>query len=63
MDDATKTLAQAAGLAATAARFPADVEEALATLAKHKAALPRSSDPRLEPTPAYGFERRVKDTA
>jgi hypothetical protein len=63
MDETTKTLAQAAGLAATAARFPADVQEALASLAKHKAALPRSNDPTLEPTPAYGLERRVKDTA
>lgn len=53
MDERTKTLAQAAGLTATATRFPADVQEALATLAKHKAALPRSSDPALEPTPAY----------
>ncbi|MBX9750562.1 MAG: hypothetical protein K5Q68_13335 [Roseococcus sp.] len=57
MDDATKLLAQAAGLAATAARFPADVEEALASLARHKAALPRSSDPILEPTPAYRLAR------
>jgi hypothetical protein len=57
MDDATKTLAEAAGLAATAARFPADVQEALATLAKHKAALPRSNDPRLEPIPAYQVPR------
>jgi hypothetical protein len=63
MDETTATLAKAAGLAATAARFPADVEEALASLARHKAALPRTSDPRLEPTPAYGLERRVKDTA
>jgi hypothetical protein len=57
MDDTTKTLAQAAGLAATAARFPADVAEALATLARHKAALPRSNDPALEPTPAYAGPR------
>jgi len=63
MDDATTALAKAAGLAATAARFPADVQEALATLAKHKAALPRTSDPTLEPVPAYGLVRRVKDTA
>jgi hypothetical protein len=53
MDDATTALAKAAGLAATAARFPDDVREALAALARHKAALPRSSDPTLEPTPAY----------
>lgn len=53
MDDATIALAKAAGLAATAARFPDDVREALGSLARHKAALPRSSDPRLEPTPAY----------
>jgi len=53
MDETTQALVKAAGLSATAARFPDDIAEALATLAKHKAALPRSSDPRLEPTPAY----------
>lgn len=47
------TLADAAGLAETARRFPDDVKEAMATLARHKAHLPRSSDPRLEPLPAY----------
>lgn len=63
MDDATKALVKAAGLEATAARFPGDVQEALALLAKYRATLPRSSDPKLEPIPAYGLERRVKDTA
>lgn len=57
MDDATKALAKAAGLEETAARFPADLAEALATLARHKAALPRSSDPTLEPTPAHQVRR------
>jgi hypothetical protein len=57
MDETTAALAKAAGLAETAARFPADVAEALASLAKHKAALPRSSDPRLEPTPAHQVRR------
>ena len=54
MDEATlATLAGAAGLTATANRFPDDVREALATLARHKANLPRSSDAGLEPLPAY----------
>ncbi len=57
MDDATQALAKAAGLEATAARFPDDVREALATLARHKAALPRTSDPRLEPTPFHQAPR------
>jgi len=47
------TLAGAAGLADTALRFPDDIKEALATLARHKANLPRNSDPTLEPLPAY----------
>jgi hypothetical protein len=46
-------LVKAAGMEATAARFPADVRTALATLAKHKGQLPRTSDPTLEPTPAF----------
>lgn len=50
MDDATQiALIRAAGLEATAARFPDDVTEALATLARHKASLPRSTDATLEP--------------
>ena len=53
MDDATKVLVKAAGLEATAQRFPDDVREALALLAKYKATLPRSSDPTLEPTPGH----------
>jgi hypothetical protein len=46
-------LVKAAGLEDLAAKHPADVREALATLAKHRAALRRTSDPALEPTPAY----------
>jgi len=46
-------IAKAAGLDATAARFPDDVRAALAQLARHRAQLPRSSDPGLEPTPAF----------
>ena len=57
MDDATAALLRAAGLEATADRFPEDIRDALATLAKHKANLPRSSDPRLEPTPPYAPRR------
>ena len=53
MDETAQAMVKAAGLGATAAHFPADIADALASLAKHKAALPRSSDPRLEPTPAY----------
>ena len=53
MDETTQALVKAAGLSATATRFPADIADALASLAKHKAALPRTNDPRLEPTPAY----------
>lgn len=54
MDDATfASLTAAAGLAVTASRFSDDVREALATLARHKANLPRSSDATLEPLPAY----------
>jgi hypothetical protein len=45
-------LVKAAGLEQLAAAHPADVREALATLARHRAALRRSSDPTLEPTPA-----------
>lgn len=52
-DAAVSTLAHAAGLAATAARFPDDVRQALATLEHHKANLPRSNDAGLEPLPAY----------
>ena len=53
MDETTQALVKAAGLTGTAAHFPADIADALASLAKHKAALPRNSDPTLEPTPAY----------
>lgn len=53
MDDATIALAKAAGLETTARRFPDDVHEALASLAKHKTLLARTNDPTLEPTPAY----------
>ena len=53
MDDAIAALAKRAGLEATAGRFLEDVQEALTSLAKHRAALPRSNNPKLEPTPAY----------
>ena len=53
MDDAIAALAKRAGLEATAQRFPDDIREAITSLAKHRAALPRSNDPTLEPTPAY----------
>jgi hypothetical protein len=46
-------LAKAAGLEALAARFPEDLRAALESLARHRAALRRSADPALEPTPAY----------
>lgn len=52
-DEEFATLVKAAGLEATAASFPGDVRTALATLAKHKGQLPRTSDPTLEPTPAF----------
>lgn len=54
MDDATlAALIRAAGLEETARRFPDDVRDALTTVARQRANLPRSSDPTLEPTPAY----------
>lgn len=52
-DEEIAALVKAAGLEETAARYPADVRAALAQLARHKGQLPRSSDPTLEPTPAY----------
>lgn len=52
-DPALAALVAAAGLTATAERFPDDVRDALATLARHKANLPRSNDATLEPLPAY----------
>lgn len=59
MDDATlAALIRAAGLEETAREFPADVREALATVAKQRANLPRSVDPTLEPTPGYLAPRR-----
>lgn len=57
MNDATTAPAKAAGLEATAARFPDDLREALAMAAKHKAALPRTSTPGLEPTPFHQAPR------
>ncbi|MBS7812576.1 hypothetical protein [Roseococcus pinisoli] len=59
MDDATlAALIRAAGLEETARQFPDDVRDALATVARQRANLPRSSDPTLEPTPAYQAPRR-----
>ncbi|TCH97224.1 hypothetical protein EJV46_18120 [Roseococcus sp. SYP-B2431] len=59
MDDATlAALIRAAGLEETAREFPDDVRDALATVARQRAALPRSSHPRLEPTPGYLAPRR-----
>jgi hypothetical protein len=55
-DDEFATLVKAAGLEATAARFPGDVRAALAMLARHKNQLPRTGDPTLEPTPAFRVE-------
>ena len=51
-DEEIAVLVKAAGLQELAAKYPADVRDALATLAKHRAALRRTSDPTLEPTPA-----------
>jgi len=59
MDDTTlEALIRAAGLEETARAFPDDVRDALATVARQRANLPRSSDPALEPTPAYLAPRR-----
>jgi hypothetical protein len=59
MDDATlAALIRAAGLEETAREFPDDVREALATVARQRASLPRSSDPTLEPTPGHLAPRR-----
>jgi hypothetical protein len=59
MDDATlAALIHAAGLEDTAREFPSDVREALATVARQRSNLPRTSDPTLEPTPAYQAPRR-----
>ena len=44
---------KAAGMEATAARFPTEVREALEALGRHRAALVRNHDPALEPTPAF----------
>lgn len=52
-DDEFAAIVKAAGLEATAARYPADVRAALAQLARHRGQLPRSSDPALEPTPVF----------
>lgn len=54
-DDEIAAIVKAAGLEATAARYPADVRAALAQLARHRGQLPRSSDPALEPTPAFSL--------
>lgn len=59
MDDETQAaLIRAAGLEETACEFPSDVRDALATVARQRANLPRTSDPTLEPTPAYQAPRR-----
>lgn len=59
MDDTTlAALIRAAGLEETAREFPADVREALATVVRQRAALPRSADPTLEPTPGHQAPRR-----
>lgn len=56
-DEEIAALVKAAGLEETAARYPADVRAALAQLARHKGQLPRTSDPALEPTPAFQAPR------
>ena len=56
-DEEIAALVKAAGLEETAARYPGDVRAALAQLARHKGQLPRSSDPALEPTPAFQAPR------
>lgn len=56
-DEEIAAIVKAAGLEDTAARYPADVRAALAQLARHRGQLPRSSDPTLEPTPAFHLPR------
>ncbi len=59
MDEKTaETLAIAAGLEKAWANHRADVLDALATLAAHKANLPRAQNPAVEPVPAYSLGRR-----
>lgn len=54
MDDATlAALIRAAGLDETARAYPDDVRDAVATVLRQRAGLPRTSDPTLEPTPAH----------
>ncbi len=58
MDEKTaETLAIAAGLQKAWAHHRADVLDALATLAAHKANLPRAANPAVEPVPPYRLER------
>ncbi len=54
-DQEIAAIVKGAGLEGTAARYPADVRAALAQLARHRGQLPRSSDPGLEPTPAFSL--------
>lgn len=59
MDDATlAALIRAAGLEETAREFPDDVRDAVATVLRQRAGLPRTADPTLEPTPGYLAPRR-----
>ncbi len=59
MDDATlAALIRAAGLEETAREFPDDVRDAVATVLRQRANLPRTSDHKLEPTPAHQAPRR-----
>ena len=58
MDEKTaETLAIAAGLEKAWANHRADVLDALATLAAHKANLPRATNAAVEPVPAYSLAR------
>ncbi len=59
MDEKTaETLAIAAGLEKVWANHRADVLDALATLAAHKANLPRATNAAVEPVPAYSLVPR-----
>ena len=53
-----ETLAIAAGLEKAWANHRADVLDALATLAAHKANLPRATNAAVEPVPAYRLAPR-----
>ena len=55
-EQTAEALAHAAGLDKAWANHRADVLDALATLARHKQNLPRTTDETVEPVPPYRLE-------